>query len=677
MIPEIGQFALILALVIAIIQAVLPQIGAARGIRQFIALARPAAQAQFIFVAIAFCCLGYSFISNDFSVLNVFTNSNSQLPLHYRLAATWGSHEGSLLLWTLMLSFWMVAVTLFSKRLPDEMVARVLAVMATISTGFLLFMLLTSNPFARAFPVPPDGQDLNPLLQDPAMVAHPPMLYMGYVGFSVAFAFAISALIGGRLDATWARWSRPWTTVAWMFLTCGIALGSFWAYYELGWGGWWFWDPVENASFMPWLVGTALIHSLAVTEKRGGFRSWTVLLAIVTFALSLLGTFLVRSGVLTSVHAFAVDPARGVFILALFVLLIGGALVLFAWRPSRIRLGGSFELASREAALPAHNVLPPLAPLSGLPATPLPPARPCRHGGGASGRRGVRRRRDPGEGLRSREGPEDEARRLARARRLYLPPRGRVGGRRAELPRRARQDSGEPRRQAGHRALSREARLHRAGHADDRGRHRSRPDARPLRLARRSARRRVQASEGAAQALRRLDLGRLPDHGARRPARGERPALSRRSARAARCGGHGVRIAAVIAVFLALIVLLALGLRLDPREVPSPLIGKPAPHFDLPVLQQPGKTFSEKDLQGRVWILNVWASWCVACRDEHPVLVEFSKSAAAPLYGLNYKDSRDDALGWLKRFGDPYRLSAFDLDGRIGIDYGVYGVPET
>src|SRR5438874_4438481 len=357
MIPEIGQFALILALVIAIIQAVLPQIGAARGIRQFIALARPAAQAQFIFVAIAFCCLGYSFISNDFSVLNVFTNSNSQLPLHYRLAATWGSHEGSLLLWTLMLTFWMVAVTLFSKRLPDEMVARVLAVMATISTGFLLFMLLTSNPFARAFPVPPDGQDLNPLLQDPAMVAHPPMLYMGYVGFSVAFAFAISALISGRLDATWARWSRPWTTVAWMFLTVGIALGSWWAYYELGWGGWWFWDPVENASFMPWLVGTALIHSLAVTEKRGGFKSWTVLLAITAFSLSLLGTFLVRSGVLTSVHAFANDPKRGTFILGFLTVVIGGSLALYAWRAKQVGLGSKFEVFSRESLLLTNNVL--------------------------------------------------------------------------------------------------------------------------------------------------------------------------------------------------------------------------------------------------------------------------------------------------------------------------------
>jgi cytochrome c-type biogenesis protein CcmF len=357
MIPEIGQFALIIALLLALTQATLPLIGASRGNRTWMALAAPAGQAQFIFVAIAFCCLGYSFITNDFSVLNVATNSNSQLPLHYRLAATWGSHEGSLLLWTLMLGVWTVAVSLFSRHLPEEMVARVLSVMGVVSVGFLLFMLLTSNPFARLFPVPPDGRDLNPLLQDPAMVAHPPMLYMGYVGFSVAFAFAIAALLGGRLDATWARWSRPWTTVAWMFLTCGIALGSFWAYYELGWGGWWFWDPVENASFMPWLVGTALIHSLAVTEKRGGFKSWTVLLAIAAFSLSLLGTFLVRSGVLTSVHAFATDPKRGIFILAFLVFVIGGSLLLYAWRAKQVGLGGKFDVISRESLLLSNNVL--------------------------------------------------------------------------------------------------------------------------------------------------------------------------------------------------------------------------------------------------------------------------------------------------------------------------------
>jgi len=357
MIPELGQFALIVALLLAITQATFPLIGASNGNRSWIALAAPAGQAQFIFLAIAFCCLGYSFISNDFSVLNVATNSNSQLPLHYRLAATWGSHEGSLLLWTLMLGLWTVAVSLFSRHLPEEMVARVLSVMGVISVGFLLFMLLTSNPFTRIFPAPPDGRDLNPLLQDPAMVVHPPMLYMGYVGFSVAFAFAISALISGRLDATWARWSRPWTTVAWMFLTCGIALGSFWAYYELGWGGWWFWDPVENASFMPWLVGTALIHSLAVTEKRGGFKSWTVLLAIAAFSLSLLGTFLVRSGVLTSVHAFATDPKRGIFVLAFLVIVIGGSLFLYALRAKEVGLGSKFDVVSRESLLLANNVL--------------------------------------------------------------------------------------------------------------------------------------------------------------------------------------------------------------------------------------------------------------------------------------------------------------------------------
>lgn len=357
MVPEFGQFALILALFTAIIQSVLPMIGAARGNRSWMAVGINAGRAQLACVLIAFGCLAYSFITNDFSVLNVASNSNSQLPAHYRFAATWGSHEGSLLLWTLILGLWTGAVTLFNKHLPEEMVARVLGVMGMISAGFLFFMLLTSNPFIRLNPAPADGRDLNPLLQDPAMVAHPPILYMGYVGFSVAFAFAVAALIGGRLDAAWARWSRPWTTVAWMFLTCGIALGSFWAYYELGWGGWWFWDPVENASFMPWLVGTALIHSLAVTEKRGAFKSWTVLLAIAAFSLSLLGTFLVRSGVLTSVHAFATDPKRGIFILCFLAIVSGGSLLLYAWRAKQVGLGAAFDLVSRESLLLSNNVL--------------------------------------------------------------------------------------------------------------------------------------------------------------------------------------------------------------------------------------------------------------------------------------------------------------------------------
>ena len=300
MIPELGHFALILALLLALVQGVLPLVGAARNNPAWIAVARPAAWAQFLFVAIAFCALAWSFLTNDFSVINVTRNSHSRLPEIYRFTATWGSHEGSMLLWTFILGLWTVGVTLFSRHLSDDMVARVVGVMGLVSFGFLLFMLATSNPFLR-MEMAMDGSDLNPLLQDPGMVVHPPILYMGYVGFSVAFAFAIAALLSGKLDASWARWSRPWTTAAWAFLTIGIMMGSWWAYYELGWGGWWFWDPVENASLMPWLVGTALIHSLAVTEKRGSFKAWTVFLAIGAFSLSLLGTFLVRSGVLSSV----------------------------------------------------------------------------------------------------------------------------------------------------------------------------------------------------------------------------------------------------------------------------------------------------------------------------------------------------------------------------------------
>ena len=372
MIPEIGHFALILALLLGIVAGTLPLIGAAKRVRAWMALARPASHGQFLFVAIAFACLVWSFMSDDFSVLNVASNSNSKLPLAYKIAASWGSHEGSMLLWVFMLSAWSVAVAVFSRHLPEEMVARVLGVMGLVSVGFLLFILTTSNPFERLLPPAPDGRDLNPLLQDPGMVLHPPMLYMGYVGFSVAFSFAVAALLGGKLDATWARWSRPWTTVAWCFLTGGIALGSWWAYKELGWGGWWFWDPVENASFMPWLVGTALMHSLAATEKRGSFKSWTVLLAICAFSLSLVGTFLVRSGVLTSVHAFATDPQRGVFILAFLVLVIGGSLALYAWRAPKVGLGGRFAPVSRESTLLANNVLLVVAAASVLLGTLYP-----------------------------------------------------------------------------------------------------------------------------------------------------------------------------------------------------------------------------------------------------------------------------------------------------------------
>jgi cytochrome c-type biogenesis protein CcmF len=361
MIPEIGNFALMLAAVVAVMQGVLPITGTlVRNPQVQItlqSLARPAAALQFVLVAFAFGALAASFLNNDFSVLYVSQHSNSLLPKPYQFAAVWGGHEGSLLLWVLLLALWSVAVALFSRSLPLDMVARVIGVLGLISVGFLLFILTTSNPFDRLLPAAMDGRDLNPLLQDPGLVIHPPMLYMGYVGMAVAFAFAVSALMSGRLDAAWARWSRPWTVIAWTFLTFGIGLGSWWAYYELGWGGWWFWDPVENASLMPWLVGTALIHSLMVTEKRGSFKAWTVLLAIAAFSLSLLGTFLVRSGVLTSVHAFASDPKRGVFVLIFLAVVVGASLTLFAWRAPRVALGGRMELVSRESFLLANSVL--------------------------------------------------------------------------------------------------------------------------------------------------------------------------------------------------------------------------------------------------------------------------------------------------------------------------------
>jgi cytochrome c-type biogenesis protein CcmF len=357
MIPELGHFSLILALCMAIVLGALPIVGSLRAISGWIAVARPAAYGQLLFMALAYGCLTYSFLTHDFSVAYVATNSNTALPVLYLISGVWGAHEGSLLLWALVLSCWTALVARFSRNIPDATVARVLGVMGLVSIGFILFLLLTSNPFERLFPMPEEGRDLNPLLQDPGLAIHPPMLYMGYVGFSVAFAFALAALLEGRLDAAWARWSRPWTNIAWMFLTLGIALGSWWAYYELGWGGWWFWDPVENASFMPWLVGTALLHSLAATEKRGVFKTWTVLLAIFAFSLSLLGTFLVRSGVLTSVHAFASDPTRGLFILIFLAVVVGGSLLLYAVRAPAVKSSATFEMVSKESVILLNNVL--------------------------------------------------------------------------------------------------------------------------------------------------------------------------------------------------------------------------------------------------------------------------------------------------------------------------------
>src|SRR5471032_2149055 len=357
MIVEVGHFALVLALVVALVQASLPLVGASRGQRAWMALADTTALVQLALVGLAFAALVYAYVTSDFSVLNVVENSHTTKPLLYKVSGVWGNHEGSMLLWVFILAFYGMAVALFGGNLPPALRARALSVQAMIAVGFILFIVLTSNPFLRLDPAPVNGEGLNPLLQDPGLAFHPPFLYLGYVGFSMAFSFAIAALIEGRVDAAWARWVRPWTLAAWCALTCGIAMGSWWAYYVLGWGGWWAWDPVENASFMPWLAGTALLHSAIVVEKRDAMKSWTILLAIIAFSLSLIGTFLVRSGVLTSVHAFAVDPARGAFILGLLIVAIGGSLTLYAIRAPALKAGGLFAPISREGALVLNNLL--------------------------------------------------------------------------------------------------------------------------------------------------------------------------------------------------------------------------------------------------------------------------------------------------------------------------------
>ncbi len=357
MIPELGHVALIIALQLALLQGFLGLAGASRDNSSWMAMARGAASGQLLFVALGFLALVWSFLINDFSVMNVADHSSRYLPVEYRITAAWGSHEGSFLLWTLLMAGWTAAIVIRGRQLPADLYARVIGIMGLLSFCFLAFILFTSNPFMRLHPSPANGSDLNPLLQDPGMIIHPPLLYMGYVGFSVAFAFAIAALISGKLDEAWARWVRPWTLMAWVFLTLGIMIGSWWAYYELGWGGWWFWDPSENASLMPWLAGTALVHSLAVTGQRGAFRVWTVFLSLTAFALSLLGTFLVRSGVLSSVHAFAQDPLRGLFILIFLLILIGGSLILFAKRAGAVKVAGDFGAVSRETALLTGNVL--------------------------------------------------------------------------------------------------------------------------------------------------------------------------------------------------------------------------------------------------------------------------------------------------------------------------------
>ncbi|MGW8368003.1 MAG: heme lyase CcmF/NrfE family subunit [Gammaproteobacteria bacterium] len=372
MIPELGQFALIVALCLALVQGIMPLVGAYTRNKAWMAIGKPAAAGQFVFVLLSFLVLAWAFIENDFSVTYVASHSNSALPLMYRISAVWGAHEGSLLLWILILNIWIIAAIIAGRNLPEVFNSRVIGVLGLVAVGFLMFILFTSNPFDRLIPAALDGRDLNPLLQDPALAIHPPMLYFGYVGLAVPFAYAIAVLLEGRTSTDWARWAKPWATMSWVCLTLGIALGSWWAYYELGWGGWWFWDPVENASFMPWLMGTALIHSLTVTEKRGLFKSWTLLLAISGFSLSLLGTFLVRSGVLVSVHAFASDPARGFFILVFLTVVVGSALTLYAWRAPKMASNAGFAVFSRESFLLANNVLLVIATLVVLLGTLFP-----------------------------------------------------------------------------------------------------------------------------------------------------------------------------------------------------------------------------------------------------------------------------------------------------------------
>src|SRR3569832_1401260 len=733
MIPEIGHFALIVALLIATALTVFPIVGAQRGIASWMAMARPAAQGLFIFIMLAMVCLAYSFAVNDFSVLYVASNSNSMLLLYYRLAAVWGGHEGSVLLWVFMLTFWMVAVSLFSRHLLRELVVFILGVMGFICVGFLLFILLTSNPFERLLPAATDGRDLNPLLQDPGMIFHPPMLYMGYVGFSVAFAFAIAALLGGNLDAAWARWSRPWTLVAWVFLTVGIALGSAWAYYELGWGGWWFWDPVENASFMPWLVGTALIHSLAVTEKRGSFKNWTVLLAIFAITLSLLGTFHVRSGVLTSVNAFATDPRRDIFILIFLAVVTGGSLLLFAWRAAMVGLGGRFDLVSRESLLLANNVIlvvaagsvllgtlyplvldalglgkisvgPPyfdtvFAPLM-APAIFLMGVGPFARWKSASlPELAVRLRWALGVSLVSalllpvvlgRWSPMISFGLLlalwvfaTTALNLWNRIKPTMGS--SVLQRLGTQSRSYYGMLLAHLGVG----VFIVGVTLVKG-YQVEKDVR-MEVG-------DTATIGAYQfvfkgvtetpgpnymALRGLELGRLSGHGVGWREGVVRPALPHAPS-GARCigwpsggGSMKARYLIPLAIFIAMLVFLGVGLKLDPREVPSPLINKPAPAFRLQTLDTPPRVLSTVEMRGQVWLLNVWASWCSGCREEHPVLVELSKTHVVPIYGLDYKDQPDDARRLLNGLGNPYVASVSDLDGRTGIEFGVYGVPET
>ncbi|EPS1936622.1 thiol:disulfide interchange protein DsbE [Escherichia coli] len=707
--PEIGNGLLCLALGIALLLSVYPLWGVARGDARMMASSRLFAWLLFMSVAGAFLVLVNAFVVNDFTVTYVASNSNTQLPVWYRVAATWGAHEGSLLLWVLLMSGWTFAVAIFSQRIPLDIVARVLAIMGMVSVGFLLFILFTSNPFSRTLPnFPIEGRDLNPLLQDPGLIFHPPLLYMGYVGFSVAFAFAIASLLSGRLDSTYARFTRPWTLAAWIFLTLGIVLGSAWAYYELGWGGWWFWDPVENASFMPWLVGTALMHSLAVTEQRASFKAWTLLLAISAFSLCLLGTFLVRSGVLVSVHAFASDPARGMFILAFMVLVIGGSLLLFAARGHKVRSRVNNALWSRESLLLANNVLLVAAMLVVLLGTLLPLVHKQLGLGSISIGEPffntmftwlmvpfalllgvgplVRWGRDRPRKIRNLliiafistlvlslllpwlfESKVVAMTVLGLAMACWIAVLA-IAEAALRISRGTKTTFSYWGMVAAHLGLAvtivgiafsqnysveRDVRMKSGDSVDI---HEYRFTFRDVK-------------EVTGPNWR----GGVATIGVTRDGKPETVLYAEK--RYYNTAGSMMTEAAIAAALLWQLARNAEGD--DPTNLESALIGKPVPKFRLESLDNPGQFYQADVLtQGKPVLLNVWATWCPTCRAEHQYLNQLSAQGIR-VVGMNYKDDRQKAISWLKELGNPYALSLFDGDGMLGLDLGVYGAPET
>ena len=813
MITEIGHFALTLAFAIALAQSVVPLVGAQRQRAGWMALATPAAQVQFALIAIAFASLTRAYVVSDFSLVNVAANSHSAKPMLYKITGVWANHEGSMLLWVLILALFGMLVATFGRNLPPSLKARVLAVQGFIGVGFLAFILFTSNPFERLSVPPVDGNGMNPLLQDPGVAFHPPFLYLGYVGFSVAFAFAVAALLEGRVDAAWARWVRPWTLLAWSSLTLGIAMGSWWAYYELGWGGWWFWDPVENASFMPWLLGTALLHSAIVVEKRDTLKKWTVLLAIITFGLSLIGTFLVRSGVLSSVHAFAQDPERGVFILALLFIAIGGSLALYAWRVPALKAGGLFAPVSREGSLLLNNLFmatacatvflgtlyplfldvlelgkvsvgPPYFNATFVPimvptiiAMAMGPLLPWKRGD-VSGVLQRLRLALVAAVLAALAAFAIVAEvswialvGMALAGWLLAGTLIEYGGRiklfRAPLPESLRRAAGLPRASYGMtlahagmaiavagmtgaslwtkesvQSLSVGESAEVAGfefrlldvseitgpnYSARVGTVRVERDGREIALLFPEKRwYPVQGQDTSEAAIRSngvFDLYAVlgePDGsggwvtrfylkplvpwiwigcsvmvlggllslsdrrlrvGAPRRARTARP-VAPTPAPAGESRARAAMMRRLITnvpllVFLVLGVAFAVGLSRDPKVIPSALLDRPVPQFELPALIPDKAGLASQDLKGEVTVVNVFASWCIPCRAEHPLWMRLAEDGAIKLVGINYKDRREDALAWLDDLGDPYSSIGRDAEGRAGIDWGVYGVPET